>query len=97
METKLRCSLELDEETRTVDIPLLLKKAIEEDKDLLAYYKSFSYSMRKYFADHVTSPKSKLTQKKRVEELAVILMEMRDGEQRLPPTFEAEFARNPEG
>ena len=93
--SKVNVSLELDEETRTVEIPTLLKKAIEEDKDLLAYYKSFSYSMRKYFFDHVTSPKSKLTQKKRVEELAVILMEMRDGEQTPPPILEAEFAHNP--
>ncbi len=92
---KVEVSLELDEETRTVEIPALLKKAIEEDKDLLAYYKSLSYSMRKYFFDHVTSPKSKLIQKKRVEELAIILMEMRDGEQTPPPMLEAEFARNP--
>jgi uncharacterized protein YdeI (YjbR/CyaY-like superfamily) len=87
--------IELDEETRTVSIPPLLKKAIEEDADLLAYYNSFSYSMRKYFFDHVTEPKSKLTQKKRVEELAIILMEMRDGEQQPPPILEAEFAHNP--
>ncbi len=93
--SKVNVSIELDEETRTVEIPPLLKKAIEEDANLLAYYKSFSYSMRKYFADHVMEPKSKLTQKKRVEELAVILMEMRDGEQTPPPILEAEFARNP--
>jgi uncharacterized protein YdeI (YjbR/CyaY-like superfamily) len=93
--SNVNVSLELDEETRTVEIPALLKKAIEEDAELLAYYKSFSYSMRKYFADHVTSPKSKLTQKKRVEEISIILMEMRDGEQNPPPILEAEFVRNP--
>jgi uncharacterized protein YdeI (YjbR/CyaY-like superfamily) len=92
---KVEVSIELDEETRAVDIPLLLKKEIEEDGDLLAYYKSFSYSMRKYFADHITSAKSKQIQKKRAEELAVILMHMRDGEQNPPPILEAEFARNP--
>jgi uncharacterized protein YdeI (YjbR/CyaY-like superfamily) len=87
--------IELDEATRTVGIPTLLKKEIEEDDGLLAYYKSFSYSMRKYFADHITSAKSKQVQKKRAEELAVILMEMRDGEENPPPILEAEFARNP--
>jgi uncharacterized protein YdeI (YjbR/CyaY-like superfamily) len=92
---KVDVSIELDEETRTVDIPTLLKKEIEEDEELLAYYKSFSYSMRKYFADHITEAKSKQIQKKRAEELAIILMEMRDGEQSPPPILEAEFARNP--
>ena len=88
-------SIELDEETRTVDIPALLKKEIEEDEELLAYYKSFSYSLRKYFADHITGAKSKQIQKKRAEELAVILMQMLDAEKNLPPILEAEFARNP--
>jgi uncharacterized protein YdeI (YjbR/CyaY-like superfamily) len=92
---KVDVSLELDEEKRTVDIPLLLKKEIEEDADLLAYYKSFSYSLRKYFFDHITEAKSKKIQKKRAEELAVILMQMRDAEKNLPPILEAEFARNP--
>src|ERR1019366_5268244 len=92
---KVAVTLELDEETRTVDIPALLKKEIEEDEYLLAYYKSFSYSMRKYFADHITDAKSKKIQKKRAEELAVILMQMRDGEESPPPILEAEFARNP--
>jgi uncharacterized protein YdeI (YjbR/CyaY-like superfamily) len=91
----VRVSLELDEETRTVDIHPLLKKELEEDDDLLTYYNSFSYSMRKYFTDHITESKSKETQKKRVEQLAVILMEMRDGEQNPPPILDAEFARNP--
>jgi uncharacterized protein YdeI (YjbR/CyaY-like superfamily) len=92
---KVQVSLELDEETRTVGIPALLKKEIEEDEELLAYYKSFSYSMRKYFSDHITDPKSKQIQKKRAEELAVILMQMHDGEQNPPPILEAEFAHNP--
>jgi uncharacterized protein YdeI (YjbR/CyaY-like superfamily) len=91
----VQVSLELDEETRTVSIPALLKKVIEEDEDLLAYYKSLSYSMRKYFSDHITSAKSKHIQKKRAEELAIILMHMRDGEQNPPPILEAEFAHNP--
>ena len=92
---KVEVWIALDTETRTVEIPMLLKKAIEEDEGLLAYFKSFSYSMRKYFHDYVMNPKSKATQKKRVDELAVILMEMRDGEQHPPPMLEAEFARNP--
>jgi uncharacterized protein YdeI (YjbR/CyaY-like superfamily) len=92
---KVEVWIELDEETRTVGIPVLLKKEIEEDEELLAYYKSFSYSMRKYFADHITSAKSKQIQKKRAEELAIILMQMRDGEEIPPPILEAEFAHNP--
>ncbi len=91
----VQVSLALDKEKRTVEIPPLLKKEIEEDADLLAYYKSFSYSMRKYFADQITESKSTATQKKRVDQLAVILMEMRDGEQVPPPILEAEFVHNP--
>jgi uncharacterized protein YdeI (YjbR/CyaY-like superfamily) len=90
----VQVSLELDEETRTVGIPALLKKEIEEDEALLIYYKSLSYSMRKYFSDHITDPKSKHIQKKRAGELAIILMHMRDGEQNPPPILEAEFAHN---
>ncbi len=91
----VQVSLELDEETRTVGIPMLLKKEIEDDEALLAYYRSLSYSMRKYFSDHITSAKSKQIQKKRAGELAIILMHMRDGEQNPPPILEAEFTRNP--
>ena len=88
-------SIELDEEKRTVTIPALLKKALEEDHDLLKYYNSFSYSMRKYFSDHILQPKSPAIAKKRAEQLAEILLEMRDGELDPPPYLKAEFAHNP--
>ncbi len=93
---KVEVTIELDEETRTVDIPALLKKEIQEDDELLAYYTSLSYSMRKYFADHITDAKSKQVQKKRAQELAEILMQMRDGEHDPPPILKVEFAHNPE-
>ena len=93
--SSVEVTLEQDEETRTVGIHPLLKEALEEDEEFLAYYSSLSYSMRKYFADQISEPKNKETQKKRAERIAVILMEMRDGEQNPPPMLEAEFARNP--
>jgi len=92
---EIRVIIDIDQEKRTVSIPPRLKSILSEEEGLLSYYNGFSYSMRKYFADHVTQPKSDATRHKRAEELAVILMEMRDGEVYPPPILEAEFARNP--
>jgi uncharacterized protein YdeI (YjbR/CyaY-like superfamily) len=91
----IQVAIDIDAEKRTVVIPPLLKSILSEEEGLLTYYSGFSYSMRKYFADHVTQPKSDATRHKRAEQLAIILMEMRDGEAHPPPILEAEFARNP--
>ncbi len=87
--------LELDTAERRVSIPPALKKVLAGEAGLLAYYNSFTYSMKKYFSDFIAQAKTEPTRKKRVEELALILMEMRDGETTPPPILEAEFARNP--
>ncbi len=89
-------TIEFDEVKRTVDIHPLLTKALEDDEELLEYYNSFSYSMRKYFTDNIEQVKSPAIAQKRAEQLAEILVEMRDGELDPPPYLKAEFARNPE-
>ena len=92
---RIQITVELDTEKRTVTMPPLLKSILAEEEGLVTYYNGFSYSMRKYFAEHVTQPESDATRQKRAEQLAIILMEMRDGEAHPPPILEAEFAQNP--
>jgi uncharacterized protein YdeI (YjbR/CyaY-like superfamily) len=91
----IEVSVELDTKKRTVEIPSILKKELEDEPELLAYLKSFSYSMRKYFADHVMQPKGADVRKRRAQDLAATLLEMKDGETTPPPILEAEFAHNP--
>lgn len=91
----VRVSLELDEKERTVTTPPLLTEALEDEDDLLGYFESFTYSMRKFMAESITNTKSAAAQRRRAERIAMILMELRDGEQTPPPILEAEFARNP--
>ncbi len=91
----IEVEVEIDTKKRTVDIPPLLRKELEDEPELLEYLKSFSYSMRKYFVEHVTEPKSADVRKRRAQDLAATLMEMKDGETTPPPILEAEFAHNP--
>ncbi len=92
---KVQVEIELDTAERTVDIPPELKKILSKEKGMLGYYKGFSYSMRKYFSDHITQAKTEATRNKRVEELVIIFIQMRDGEISPPPILEAEFVHNP--
>jgi hypothetical protein len=95
LEDAVEVVLELDTEKRTVGTPTLLKKALDDDEDLLKYFNSFSYYMRKWIGEYITLPKSEATRRKRAEQMAVTLMEMRDGEIEPPPFLKAEFAHNP--
>jgi uncharacterized protein YdeI (YjbR/CyaY-like superfamily) len=92
---KVEVTLDLDTEERTVKPPSILLKILDEDKDLRKYFDAFSYSMRKYIVEFVTQAKSKDVQKRRAEQIAVTLMEMRDGEEIPPPILAVEFAKNP--
>jgi uncharacterized protein YdeI (YjbR/CyaY-like superfamily) len=91
----VRVEIELDTIERTVDIPPMLKKLLSKEKGMMIYFNSLSYSMRKYFSDHITQAKTEPTRIKRAEEMAVILMQMCDGEIYPPPILEAEFVHNP--
>jgi uncharacterized protein YdeI (YjbR/CyaY-like superfamily) len=87
--------IELDEKKRTVEFPPLLKKELEDEPDLIEYFKAFSYSMRKYFSDHINGAKSPTVRQRRARELAELLYEMKEGESSPPPVLQAEFAHNP--
>src|SRR5579871_1337937 len=92
---RIEVEVELDTAKRTVSFPPLLKKELEDDPELAEYFNSFSYSMRKYFSDHIVQPKSPAIQKKRARELAEVLLQMKEGESSPPPILAAEFAHNP--
>ncbi len=87
--------IELDEEERTIATPPLLRKILSEEGGLLEYFEAFTYSMRKFMSDSITSTKTPVAKRRRAERIAMILMEMRDGEITPPPILEAELAHNP--
>ncbi len=91
----VKVTIELDKEERTIATPRLLREMLEEDPDVLEYFESFTYSMRKFMADTITSPQSTSVQRRRAERIAEILFQMREGEVHPPPILEAEFAHNP--
>jgi uncharacterized protein YdeI (YjbR/CyaY-like superfamily) len=92
---KIEVEIELDEKKRTVEFPPLLKKELEEEPELIEYFNSFSYSMRKYFSDHINSAKSPAVRQLRARELAEVLFQMKEGETVPPPILASEFAHNP--
>ena len=92
---KIEVIMELDTVKRTVKTPVLLTNFLEDDKDLRKYFDALSYSMRKYISDFITQPKSRDVQKRRAEQIAITLVEMRDGEEIPPPILAIEFAKNP--
>ena len=92
---KVEVIVELDTEKRILKPSPLLLSILDEDKDLRKYFDAMSYSMQKYMSDFITQAKSKEVQKRRAEQLAITLMEMRDGEEAPPPVLVAEFAKNP--
>jgi uncharacterized protein YdeI (YjbR/CyaY-like superfamily) len=87
--------IEVDTKERTVATPKLMKDAFSGDDDLLKYFESMSYSMRKWMADYVANVKSPAAKKRHAEELAEILLAMMEGEMTPPPILLAEFAHNP--
>ena len=74
---KVYVEIELDTKERTVEISSELKKVLSQEKGMLKYYENLSYSMRKYFSDHINQAKTEPTRVKRVEELAIILIQIR--------------------
>lgn len=92
---KIEVEIELDTIERTVEFPPLLKKELEDEPELIEYFTSFSYSMRKYFSDQITGAKSPAVRAQRARELAEVLLQMKDGEASPPPLLAAEFAHNP--
>jgi uncharacterized protein YdeI (YjbR/CyaY-like superfamily) len=92
---KVDIVIEADEEERKIEMPAILKKALQEEKALLKYFKGFAYSMQKYMIDYTMEPKSDEAKKRRAESMAMRLMECMDGEEVTPPVLERHLAQNP--
>jgi uncharacterized protein YdeI (YjbR/CyaY-like superfamily) len=88
-------SIELDTSERTVDAPEPLQWLLDEEPEIEEFYRTFNYSTRKWIADWILQPKSAEAQNRRAEQIAVRLMQIRDGEEEAPPILQAIFAHNP--
>ena len=87
--------MEMDTEERIVTVPSELKRALAEDKSLVKYYGSLSYSFRKEIARYVAEARHEETREKRAEQMAERLMLVLEGEHELPPVLRAAIAHNP--
>jgi uncharacterized protein YdeI (YjbR/CyaY-like superfamily) len=87
--------LEPDAEERTIDTPKELKQALAAVRGLRQYYEGLSYSFHKYISDMVTAPKDEEARARRPEQMAEVLLFMKEGERETPPILEAAFVRAP--
>jgi uncharacterized protein YdeI (YjbR/CyaY-like superfamily) len=87
--------LEPDAEERTIDTPQELKQALSGVRGLRQYYEGLSYSFHKYISDMVTAPKDEEARARRAEQMAEVLLFMKEGERQTPPILEAAFVRAP--
>ena len=87
--------LEPDREERTIAMPSELKKALTGATALRRYYDALPYSFHKYIADMVTAPKDEEARARRAEQMAEVLLFMKEGERETPPILEAAFVRSP--
>ena len=87
--------VELDTEERTVTVPAVLKKVLAEDKSLMKFFSSLTYSIQKFIVDSVMDPKSPQARERRAELFAVQMLETLEGERETPPILKAAFMENP--
>jgi uncharacterized protein YdeI (YjbR/CyaY-like superfamily) len=87
--------LEPDLEIRKATLPPELKHALSEDRSLLRWFDTLSYSIRKWIADWITQPKSAESRERRALQIAEQLLSTREAERELPPLLKAAFARDP--
>jgi len=88
-------TMDLDEEERFVEVPEQLAEALEAEDGLRAFYDAFNYSTRKWIADTISAPKSEAAKMRRAEQMAVRLIEVREGAEETPPILVALFQHNP--
>jgi uncharacterized protein YdeI (YjbR/CyaY-like superfamily) len=91
----VKVRLENDVEQRTATVPPELEKELKQSKALRKWFEALSYSMRRYFADLVSQPKSAEARMRRAGQLAESLYMAMDAEQDLPPMLRAAFGRRP--
>ena len=87
--------LEPDLEVRKAVFPAELKRALGQVRSLQRWFDSLSYSMRRWFGNQVTQPKSAEARVRRAEQIAELLLSTMEAERELPPILKAAFARDP--
>jgi len=76
-------------------VPAVLKKVLAEDKSLMKFFSSLTYSIQKFIVDSVMDPKSPQARERRAELFAVQMLETLEGERETPPILKAAFMENP--
>jgi len=87
--------LEPDLEVRKAVFPAELKRALGQARSLQRWFDSLSLSMRRWFGNQVTQPKSAEARVRRAEQIAELLLSTMEAERELPPILKAAFARDP--
>ena len=87
--------LEPDLQVRKAVFPAELKRALGQVRSLQRWFDSLSLSMRRWFGNQVTQPKSAEARVRRAEQIAELLLSTMEAERELPPILKAAFARDP--
>lgn len=87
--------LEPDLLERKVTAAAELKRALSEERSLLRWFDTLSYSIRKWIVDWVSQPKSAESRERRAKHVAEQLLSTMEAERELPPVLKAAFARDP--
>jgi uncharacterized protein YdeI (YjbR/CyaY-like superfamily) len=89
-----RLQMELDSEERTVTIPKVLKRLLNQDRSLRRWYDELNHSTRGDVAKWITEPKSAEARVRRAQQLAERLLSVMEAERELPPILQVAFARH---
>ncbi len=93
--TTARFCMEPDTAPRQVSPPAEWLKVLRKSKTLEKYYRSLNYSTRREIARWIAEGKQSETRRRRADQIAERLMQVRDGERELPPVLLVALQRNP--
>ena len=66
--------LKSERNTKTIEIPLLLKNKFKEHQQLQQKFNAFSLAKKREFTDYITSAKRETTQLKRIEKISLLIL-----------------------
>jgi uncharacterized protein YdeI (YjbR/CyaY-like superfamily) len=92
---KARFRLKPDTEPREVSPPPELLRVLRTSKTLEKYYQSMNYSTRREIARWIAEGKHSDTRRRRADQIAERLLQVKEGEHELPPVLQAALQRNP--
>jgi uncharacterized protein YdeI (YjbR/CyaY-like superfamily) len=89
--------IEPDLAKREAIVPPELKRALSEDRAVLRWFGTLTYSIRKWLCDWIAQPKSPASRERRAQQVAEQLFSTMEAEKELPPILKAAFTRDPRG